>query len=358
MSNELILLVGGRRLAGWTSIRVTRGIERLPSDFDIAMTERYPGQADDVAVKPGDACQVLLGSDVVITGYVEHFLPEITGQQHSVRIAGRGKCADLVDCAADPNMGQISGKTVLGIAQMLSQPYGITVSALASDPTIIPQFNVCRGETVFEVVERVCRYRALLAYDGPDGNLILARVGSVQAPSGFTEGANVQAGGALYSMAERYSQYKAFRQSMNNLADLGSGGDLIATVNDPGVSRFRLRVIIAENSDGGQDVAYLRAVWERNRRIGRSCQVRVTTDSWRDSSGMLWTPNTLAALHLPSLKVNHSNWLISEVTYKLDEHGTTADIVLMPPLAFAPEPILFQPAFADVPGGAAAGSQR
>ncbi|WP_422449499.1 phage baseplate assembly protein, partial [Thermoanaerobacterium sp. DL9XJH110] len=40
---ELILTVGGRELSGWTEVRVTRGIERCPSDFQIGMTERFPG---------------------------------------------------------------------------------------------------------------------------------------------------------------------------------------------------------------------------------------------------------------------------------------------------------------------------
>lgn len=44
MSDELTLSIGGRQLSGWTSTRVTHGIEHCPSDFEISMTERYPGE--------------------------------------------------------------------------------------------------------------------------------------------------------------------------------------------------------------------------------------------------------------------------------------------------------------------------
>ncbi|MFC4168447.1 phage baseplate assembly protein [Teichococcus aestuarii] len=67
---ELTLLVEGRRLSGWQEIRVSRGIKRCPSDFDITLTERFPGELDGVTACPGSACQVLLGQDVVVTGFI------------------------------------------------------------------------------------------------------------------------------------------------------------------------------------------------------------------------------------------------------------------------------------------------
>jgi prophage tail gpP-like protein len=76
------------------------------------------------------------------------------------------------------------------------------------------------------------------------------------------------------------------------------------------------------------------------RRIGRSQALSLTVDSWRDSAGMLWTPNNLAPIYLPAAKLTPSTpWLISEVSYILDlEGGTTADIVMMPPEAFTVAP--------------------
>ena len=71
----------------------------------------------------------------------------------------------------------------------------------------IPQFNLMIGESAFEVIERVGRYRGLLAYDQPDGSLILAQVGATQAASGFTEGENVQEATLTWSMDQRFSDY-------------------------------------------------------------------------------------------------------------------------------------------------------
>jgi prophage tail gpP-like protein len=350
-SDDLTLVAGGRELSGWTRVRVTRGIERCPSDFQIEMTEKYPGQPFDITVQPGDTCQVVIGNDLVITGYIDKVSPAFAPESHSITISGRSKCEDLVDCAAEWPGGQILGSSVLDIAQKLAQVYGITVSCTGAVGAGIPQFNLLLGETGYQVIERICRYRALLPYDGTDGNLILGAVGTTQAASGFAEGINVERARVVFSMDQRFSEYVAFLQSVDVFTDTGNGGNLLGMANDHGVPRHRRRVIIAEAGGGGQDVAKQRANWEAARRFGRGGVVTLTTDSWRDSAGTLYTPNTLVPLALPTLKVTGKTWLIGEVTYARGDNGTRAMLTIMPPEAFNPEPVLLQPLQPDVPAG-------
>ncbi|MFZ6765018.1 phage baseplate assembly protein [Pseudoroseomonas sp. WGS1072] len=68
-----MLLVDGQRLSGWQEIRVSRGIERILSDFDISLTERYPDEMDAAILRAGTLCQVLIGGDVVVTGYIDRY---------------------------------------------------------------------------------------------------------------------------------------------------------------------------------------------------------------------------------------------------------------------------------------------
>lgn len=350
----------GRDLTGWTSLRVTRGIERCPSDFEIAFTEPYPG-VSDVIVQAGDLVQVILGSDVVLTGFVDRYMPSYNANEHTIRITGRSKCQDLVDCSAKWTGGQLLSLTVDQIAKKLCAVYGIDVNV--ADGTVIgdpiPQLNIMVGEPVYEVLERICRYRALLLYDQPDGSLLLANggagsngsstgIGTRVAASGFTEGINVTAAGAMYSMDGRFSNYDAVYQGLDTLSDIGDGGNLIASVADTGVPRLRYRAIVSENVAGGSIVAQQRANWECAARIGRSMQVRLSTDSWRDSAGVLYEPNTLVDINLPGLKLQPKRWLISEVTYKMDGQGTQADLVIMPPQAFYQEPVTLYPVAPDI----------
>jgi prophage tail gpP-like protein len=82
--------IRGRALHGWDRIRITRGIERMPSDFDISIMDYYPGDDQQQLVSPGDPCVVKLGKDVVITGYVDRWCPSIRPNQHQIRVTGRG----------------------------------------------------------------------------------------------------------------------------------------------------------------------------------------------------------------------------------------------------------------------------
>lgn len=359
--DDLTLEVSGRALSGWTNVRVTRGLERVPSDFEIEMTELYPDEAHAFVVTPGDPCVVKLGGDVVVTGYVDRYAPAIGPREHTITVMGRGKCADLVDCAAEWPGGQIVGANALEIAEKLAKPYGVfsngaparlikVYSKVADLGPRIPMQNLILGESAFSIIERICRFAALLVYEDANGDLCLDRVGTDAMASGFEQGKNIERARVEYSMDQRYSEVNGYIQSFDMFQDLGDGGNLQVMGTDPNVTRHRRMVVIAEAGDSlGFPVLQKRVQWEMARRLGRSQAVRVTADSWRDERGRLWSPGSVAPISIPALKIVNANWVISEVTYSRNEHsGTSADLVLMPKEAFLPQPVVLLPGFADI----------
>lgn len=348
--NDVKITAGGMTISGWTGIRITRGIELCPSSFDLSLTEKFPG-ASDVVVKPGTPGTVSIGDSLALTGYVDRFGIGIAGQDHTLSIQGRGKCSDLVDCSAKWQGNQISGSSIVGIAQKLAEPYGIDVEMVSgAEPSApIPQFNFFIGETPWSIIEKIARYRALLAYEDEHGTLLFDPVGSTPAKSGFTEGVNVESASIVYSMDERFSEYDVYTINFDILADSpgnSDSGNLQAQVKDQFVPRYRNKAIVCESGASGQALSMARAKWEMGRRFGRSFALALTTDSWRDSPTTLWEPNTTVQLNLPTLKITNQNWVISQVTYRRDESGTHADLIIMPSSAFQPEPVLLQPNFA------------
>jgi prophage tail gpP-like protein len=350
LDQAALILGNGTALAGWTSVRVTRGIERMPSDFGIGMTERFTdGQA--VAVSPGDPFTLMLGMDVVMTGYVDSVTSQLGPEDHSITVAGRSKCADLVDCSAEWPGFQILNSNLQQIATQLVKPYqGLEVLCDITDLPTVQSLCVMLGETPWSILERIARFSAALVYDNPDGNLVLTRMGTVVAAGGFVEGQNVEGVTSSFSMVDRFSEYIAVQQAIDMYGDLSAGSlNVISIVKDTAMPRHRRHIIIAENLSAiGLDVTARRATWEMNRRTARGAAVTLTTDSWRDADGKLWTPNTKVHVTLPTVKVANADLLIGEVTYRLDDGGTHADLVLMPPEAFAPEPYILQPQNADI----------
>jgi prophage tail gpP-like protein len=342
---DLTLTIAGQAYGGWTDIRITRGIERCPSDFEIGLTEKFPGQLQELFITPGQSCTLRLGNDLVITGYIDRFIPSIDAEHHQIRVLGRSICSGLVDCAAICDSMVMNLTNVLRIARNLAEPFGVTVKCSQPDAAlpVIPQYCVDVTETPFEAITRYAHYSGMLLYDQPDGSLILASVSSDRAASDLVEGQNVLSASVQYAMDERYSVYEVAMDNIDLFTDAGTAGFIALRVPDPNVPRYRPRIIVADNNNGTA-VSKKRAMWECARRAGRSKIVRVTTDSWRDAAGKLWTPNTVARVILPSCKLESGYFTIGEVTYaRSEENGTTCALELMGSASYQPEPIQLAP---------------
>lgn len=352
MTDEVsIRLSGGgaqTTISGWQRIRITVGIERVPPDFEVTYTERIADGQTSVAV-PGQECQVSIGTDTVITGYVDRVEETVSAEEHQLTLTGRGRTEDLVDCAAVWQGAMFNNVTALDMATKLTAPYGIVAVTDETDLKRLPVVMVNIGETAFEIIDRVCKLSGLLAFEQADGTLLLTRVGDAAAASGFEQGRNVQRASFERSMDQRFSVYTVIYPGNQLLGDTGSAVLSTYSYKDAGVPRFRQKYVELLSNSVGVDLTKAQAMWELNRRIGRSQVVRVVTDAWRDESGALWTPNTLADVEVPSVKAPRTQLLIGEVSFMRDLYGgTTAEVTLMPPQAFDVEPIPYLPLPMDV----------
>lgn len=344
--SDLTLIVGGKEVGGWENIAVTLRAEGFPNSFDIGASSLDPSTGLDLIARPGDACQVKLGKSVVVTGYVDRVSNGGASGSHSLRVIGRGKCQDLVDCSAEWEGGQIKQTNALDLATKLAAPYGITVKlgeGAAKGPDV-PQFSLTYGETSAEIIQRVARSASLLAYETADGALVLGAVGAVKAASGATYSENVEQWDVELAMDARFSDIVCTQNSQDIWADLGEAGFFFDRERDPNVPRHRLMYMVLEAvATDPQAFTTLKAKWEMARRAGRSMRVSATVDSWRDSAGKLWAPNTLIPVALPGLPTSASPLCLSEVTFRRGDDGTHADLTLFPKEAFSPEPIVLQP---------------
>ncbi|HEX3984829.1 MAG TPA: hypothetical protein VHX12_14125 [Acidisoma sp.] len=347
------MVVGNISWQGWEGVQITRSIEQVPGSFSVVGTEKYPGTAglSKVDILPGYPCQIMLGSDVVITGYIDGRDYDAGRDNHEIEVVGRSKLEDIVDCSGALPQQQAVGRTLGSLATLLCKPFGITVSMPDGDTPTIPSISVLLTETIYETLERVARWNAKLLYDDTNGNLVIAAVGKVKHASGFQEGVNCQVIRSTINVSERFTSIAAIWQDTTVLT-MGTDTSTLPYVNDQskavdtsfppradGQPRYRPLLILAEQGQGQNNLVPQRVQWEMARRVGRSQAVTVTCDSWRDSSGQLWTPNQLADVTLPSEKVQ-GTWLISTVTFIRDGAGTRADVTLMPKAAFIPQPAM------------------
>lgn len=349
---QLTIVAGGYELGGWLSSQVTRGVERLPSSFMVELTERFPGQVSEVPVLPGTTCQVYLSDDLILTGYIDLYRPAYDAERHTVTIAGRSKCEDLVDSAIDGNLPGIgwvfTAQTVGEAATRIARPFGIAVSLPDGDFAIPPPqtFPIMPGMTAYALLEELCRTAQCLLWDDANGNLVISGVGTTRAGSALVEGQNVENGEATLRTDIRYSDYQVIAQ----VWDVNSGHySVTGKAYDQGMQslgRYRLQIIPWEWPDTDGSYSMKRALWQAARNWGRGQMVRITVTGWRDANDQLWTPNTIVSIACPTLKIQ-DDYIISEVTWMRGERGTQTLLTCMLPEGLTPEPFLPQP---PIPG--------
>ena len=364
MSADLIgLTVAGRRYVGWTQARVSRGVDRCASDFDIEVTEAWANDSKPWQIAPFDPCTIQVGNNTdgwtnVLTGYVESYDPQFNGTQHTVRVRGRSKTGDLIECTPDIASGQFIGYTVAAIVKSICALFSIGV-VIETDGAnvVVANTNIERCETAFTFIERLCRLAGVLATDDPDGNLVLTRAGSSNANGRLIQGDNLLDARARLDVRHMFSDYIVKGQSGigsgavgSNWNGFGGGGSgpaptqgakVItgghASVHDDRVPRYRPKVTIAETQltpDGMQ----ARANWQKNFAFGQATKLFWTLPGWRQPDGSLWRINQLVPVTSSYMSVDQdllaARWQIS-----LDDRGGHLTTLELGPIeGYTPDP--------------------
>jgi prophage tail gpP-like protein len=355
--DEVIVLVGSNQFQGWQSVSISKSCESMPNSWSVTASAEFLQGAALAGTAPGQSCKIRIGSDLVITGWIDRRSIAVDAHNHVVTISGRGITRNLVDCSADlvhdPVLkgGMMICPNALDAAQKLCKAYGITARSAVSDlgPAILG-YQVKLSDTPYSVIESVARYAGYLVYEDWNGNLVLDRVGTTSHASGFSMPGCIEAINAEQSVDQRYSEYLVVWSGIDQLSDLGSLLNRRKDRPDTTLGEFRLKIIVSEQiawtptqtlpAAANDAIAEQRVNWEFARRYGRSQAVSITCDSWRDSNGALWTPNWLAPVDAPAAGIvtGGKPWIIGSVTFRKDMSGTHADLILMPPEAFLPDP--------------------
>ena len=335
--NRVTLLADGLEYGGWKSVSISAGIERQARDFTLGITWRWPGSGDQPArIKPGSKCEVKIGSDLVLTGYVYATPVSYDARQVTVGVAGRSLTSDLIDCSAA--RGQWRGQSIAAVISALAAPYGLSVVDEAGDGLVVADHQTEPGETVFASIDRLLEMSALLCTDDPQGRVVLAKLGSAgQAADAIELGVNVLSGSTGLDFSGVFSQYECIGQQSGTDDTFGAdAAEVQSKVEDDRVSRYR-NLTVQPQGQVSPAMASKRVTWERESRMGKALMAEYELQGWRQSDGSLWRPNQFVRVR-DSMTGFDRDMLIGAVTYTLDERGTRVRLSVAPPGAYSPEP--------------------
>jgi len=291
--SEITLLVNNLKWLGWQDATVTRSIESVFGQFSLKLTRGWPSPntAAVPPIKKGDNCQLLLGGEKVITGYINNIDLEATADGFTLTVSGRDKTALLFkgDVLNDP--AEWKNVDALKIANDICAPFDISVSNTAPVGQVFEKFTVTPGESANEAIKRLCRHRGLYHYADINGNLILANAtAATRAAGSISFGKNGNAFSSRFSngLENQNSQYIVRNQSAGANWGANEHSKITATVSDPTVKQYSPKIIIPDEP-GDIEAAKKLATHTASLAAGQSRQNTFGIAGWRQSTGgPLW----------------------------------------------------------------------
>ena len=267
--DKITVTIGGQEYAGWKEVRITRDVRNCAADFELSVSERWAGNDQPWQIKPFDPCTISLDGELLLTGYVEVYNPSFDATSHGVRIAGRSKTCDIVDCMPEIPGGEFTNYTLDKIAKAICGPFGINV-VVAPGTDLggpIPNATLEKAETGYAFLEKLCGLQGVLAFDDEKGNLVLAQAGTAGTAGALVQGENILAAGAHLTSNHRFKQYIVLSQAPLAYDEQDAQLEVVGKATDNGCPRFRR---FAEMSADPADTARatLRAKWRAAHNFG------------------------------------------------------------------------------------------
>lgn len=320
MDDEIILKVNGLNYTGWISLELKRSVRALSGMFTLKVSDSWSTQKKSWFMVPGDFCELYIGTELMISGYVDDLDYSTNSTSREISITGRDKTGDLVDCSLDIKQSQFDGISLNNLLTMFCQPFGIKFTNHTSINPTVNSFKVNPGSSVHDAIDELSKKYGFIACSTPDGNLIIPKIGETFASDYIEEGVNLIECSVKFDHKERFSRYVLKGQASGS--DDASGEQAYsvhAVTTDPDVKRFRPKVII-ESDQTFEKNLQRRAEWEMNLRASKGTAGSVELRGWRQRDGSLWTDNLMINFRSPYLGME-AQFLVGEITYTLNDQG-------------------------------------
>ena len=336
---SITLAINNELYQRWTEVRIVRGLRQVAAGFQIST----PGEIDP-PILPFAPCVLADDGETIVTGYVDEVRIEIGARETRTRIRGRSKTGQLVDCTPEFQVTQFSNSDFASIARAVAKPFGINV-VIGAGVNVGGTFADATfewSETAFRFLERLARQRGVMLTDDPQGDLVIATLGTTPAPAALSTGpgGNVFSANGILSGQRRFSQYTVRSQA----GMFQTGGPVQPAnqgqSNDAGVPLYRPKAIIAESALLTAD-AQKRADWEASHRLGSAVLAVLSTPEWRagPGAGQLWQTNQVAKCTVRRLGLA-GTLLVGAVEFREDDaQGRRTELTVALPAAFSPEPL-------------------
>ncbi len=295
------LQIGDFKYAGWENISISKSMESIADTFQM---EIFKG--DEVVIEDDTAVKVLVDDEVFLTGYVDDTTIEISDTARPLKITGRSKPCDLVDCNISENK-QYNKQNAKQIIKDLAFSFGIDVSSDFGFE-LLDIYSTKVGETYFNTINRLCKQTNMMPISDKLGNIKLIKNDN-KTISRAIKDKDLKSIRYFQARKNRFNSYTYKKEGI--VTDITDG-----TQKDDSVKRFRPFVAINTEEKTNVDLAK----WKKNSNAVKSVLLEVVIYGWDIEI------NTIVKIE--SSVVNNS-FLVKSVVYKKSGSGTVASATLV-----------------------------
>lgn len=336
-TTNIAVKLNGWRYSFWKSATIHTAIGEFAREVTLSVSDSPDAASAAGNLYMDSPISIICDDKTVLTGYIDNVDINYNASGHTIVLRARSKTCDLVDCSYKGD-AQFNGQSAHNTINAICRPFGIKVIWDCPDWTI-GEMNANVGDTCAGIITEICKRGGVFYTDDADGNLIITK--PTETPSVTTiynkysdAESNVLSATVKYSSRDRFSEYTVQSQDMTpddyDSAEISymSGG----TVRDPGVTRYRPRVVIAQtNQDSDTDT--FSAELEYMSATAAAAEFDYQINGWRDDNGDILTAGVFVNLADEFAHVD-SKLIIKSVDLSISNtSGRTAQLKLVYPNA-------------------------
>ncbi|UNM95662.1 hypothetical protein MMG00_10620 [Ignatzschineria rhizosphaerae] len=327
------LYVGGSIYTGWKGVEIFLDLEMIAhyTSLQCAFTED-----DGVIIKNGEACEVKIDDELVLTGYIDRTEYSVEADQWDLRVEIRSKTADLVDCSA--GYSQIKDRSAHAVAEEVCKPFGIDVKWESEKTPKQITWKIEPMDTCFDVLMMIANECNLILTTNPEGNVVFTDAGTENIGT-INLGKEILSLSVVNDWTDRFSDYICVGDNQSYRDDWLGGketvvkkGNIRTTIKDEEINRYRPTMLMTDDVASGENTKEL-AEFERDRSISLGKVITTRVQSWKHLLG-LWDINKRLNVNASPIIIAE-DWLLTSVTLLLNhDDGYVTEMTLSPPEGF------------------------
>ena len=333
--NETAIKINNKRFRFWDSVEIVRSMDSFSMvGLGVPFEPDAPDFKENFRPFSYNNVDVMVGGSHLFSGIMMNVNPVLGPKSNKISVSAYPLAGVLNDCTAPASAFPLewNGLGLKEIALSLASLFGLGIDFNVDQGAIFDQVALKPTQKVLSFLIELAKKRNLIITNTSRGQLLFWRSVNVGSPVAVLESES-----PLFAVTPQFNPQNYFSDITGIEPVTSFGGGSQVTVRNPllkGVIRpMTFTVQDTENADMQAAV---------NSKIGRMfgdmASYNVELNTWRDSAGDLWEPNTTILLTAPRAMIyNQYEFLIRTVTLKRDKKTETANLNLVMPGAFSGE---------------------